>query len=267
MKMTEENANAESHVDSQQEQGEKKPYTDEELKTFTPTSHIEMERVPDNFRPIIENMTRDYKNLAADHTRKAQELAELKKVQEPENYFDDSKKDGVFKDYLKSPLKVISDINSEIAKLEAVIPDDGADEYRKARTQIAYWNGVKDEFSAKRIEVSEKHRQAEIEEAKITAELGPDRQALLEYAKENGISEKDFKSKPALRASVKKWYAADHASETANKKQVKQSPHKASSPAGQSSGGADAGDIDEFDPNLSTEERIALSRKRRAAGG
>ncbi len=236
------------------------PYTDDELKTFTPTSHIEMDRVPENYRPIIENMTRDYKNLAADHTKKAQELAELKKVPETETYFDDQKKDGVFKDYLKNPVKVIGEIHAEIAKLEAVIPDDGADEYRKARQQIAYWSGIKDEFLAKRLEVSENQRRKEADEAKVLGELGQDAQTLIDYAKSIGFSEKEFKTKPAVREIIKKQYAIERATETAKQKETKPNPHKAAAPAG--SKGGEGNEPEDDESNLPLAERIKKSEAR-----
>ncbi len=235
-------------------------YTAEELAALTPTD-IDLDRVDPAVRPFVENTIRDYKELQADHTRKSQELSELKKTEEI--YFDDPNKNSVFKDYVKNPLKVIADINNEIAKLEAVIPEDGADNYRAARKTIAQWNAVKDEFQAKRTEISEKNRQAELEEAKLAAELGKDAPALLEYGKGLGFSEKDFRSKPELRAALKNAFKISNAATTAQKKEQKGSPHKAAGPSGGAAGGG--GDQDVFDPNLSTEERIALFRKNKAA--
>jgi hypothetical protein len=236
------------------------PYTDDELKTFTPTSHIEMERVPENYRPIIENMTRDYKNLAADHTKKAQELAELKRVPETETYFEDTKKDGVFKDYLKNPVKVIGEIHAEIAKLEANVKFDGSDEDRQSRSQIAYWNGIKDEFLAKRIEVSEKQRLSEADEAKVLGELGQDAQTLIEFAKTQGFSEKDFKKNKAIREAVSKLYKAENALATASKKETKPNPHKAAAPAG--SKGNEGDQVEDDESNLPLAERIKKSEAR-----
>lgn len=245
-------------------------YTPEELADLHPTE-VDIERVDPAARPIVEKTIKEYKSLQGDHTKKSQELAELKKTQgqEQETYFEDSKKDGVFKDYLKNPHKVVSDINAEIANLESIIPDDGAEEYRKARRQIAYWNGIKDEFSTKRIEVSEKRRESEIAETRLAAELGQDAPTLQEYARTLGFSDVDFRSKPELRAAVKEAYKVAHAGDTGRHKEVKPKPHKAGAPAGQTGGGSGSGGdtIDEFDPNLSTEDRIALGRKRRAAGG
>jgi hypothetical protein len=214
-------------------------YTADELKAITPTN-IDLDRVAPEARPIVENAIRDYKALETDYTKKSQELAELKKApSEPELFFpNDQRKETVFKDYLKTPVKILSDINNEIAKLEAVLPDDGIDEYRAARQNIAYWNGIKDEFSAKRIEVIEHKRDQEISEAKINAELGEEAHALFDYGRSLGFSDKDIKSKPELRASVKHLYELANAGKTAHKKEVKPTPHKAATPSGQS--GTDA---------------------------
>ena len=191
-----------------------------------------------------------------DERRKRQHLEQqLSQAQpEPETYFDDPKKDGVFKDYLKSPLKVISDINTEIANLEAVIPDDGADEYRKARKMIAFWNGVKDEFQAKRFEVSEKSRSEEIAASKVAGELGADFNTLLDFAKQSGFSEREFKTRPVIRTLVKNAYTAAHAAEAALKKETKPKPHQAAKPAGDGGGGG--GDNEDDELNLSVAERI-----------
>ena len=245
----------------------KVPYTAEELKALTPTSDIDMDRVPETVRPVIENMTRDYKALAGDYTKKSTELADLKRVPETETYFEDAKMDGVFKDYLKAPSKVLKDINAEIANLEAVIPDDGAEEYRKARRQIAYWTGIKDEFQTKRLEVSDKQRNAELAEARLAAELGQEATVLVEYAKTLGFSERDFKNKPELRASVKKMYIVANPGKG---KVIPPNPHQAAAPSGEAGGGM-GGDgekvLEELNPNLSTADRIEAMRRRKAAGG
>jgi len=241
-------------------------YTAEELENLHPTA-IDIERVDPAARPIVEKTIKEYKSLQGDHTKKSQELAELKKTQgqEQESFFEDPKKDGVFKDYLKNPLKVVGDINAEIANLEAVIPEDGADEYRKARRQIAYWNGIKDEFSTKRIEVSEKHRKTEVDEAKLAAELGDDLPTLQEYAKTLGFSEADFKRKPEIRIAVKNAYKITHADESGGRKEVKPRPHVAGRPAGQAGGGA-GGESEEDETNLSVSERIKRSEARLGHG-
>ena len=232
-------------------------YTAEELDALHPTA-IDLERVDPVARPIVEKTIKEYKSLQGDYTRKSQELSELKKTEEV--FFEDTQKNTVFRDYLKDPLKVIRDINAEIANLESVIPDDGAAQYRNARLTIAQWNGIKDEFSTKRLEVSEKSRQSEIAEAKLSAELGTDATSLLEYAKGLGFSERDFKSKPELRAALKTTYKLANAANSAKSKEVKLLPHKAAAPSG---GSGDSGDsfTKAFDPNISTEERIALFRK------
>jgi hypothetical protein len=235
-------------------------YTAEELEALHPTA-IDLDRVDPAARPIVEKTIKEYKSLQADHTRKSQELSELKKTEEI--FFEDPNKNSVFKDYIKNPLKVIADINGEIAKLEAVIPEDGADQYRAARRTIAQWTAIKDEFQEKRAEISEKSRQAELDEAKLVAELGADAPALLEYAKGLGFSEKDFKSKPELRAALKNTFKLSNAASSAQKKETKGSPHKAAGPSG--GAGGSGGEQDIFDPNLSTEDRIALFRKNKAA--
>jgi hypothetical protein len=240
-------------------------YSTEELEALHPTA-IDLDRVDPAARPIVEKTIKEYKSLQGDYTRKTQELSELKKTVPEEKYFDDSSKDTVFKDYLKTPLKVIGDINSEIAKLETVIPEDGAEVYRNARRTIAQWQAIKDEFREKRSEVSSRSREDELAEAKLTAELGVDAAALIEYAKGLGFSERDFKGKPELRAALRKTYEVSNADNTAKLKERKSVPHKAaptSGGGGSGSTGKDSNNV--FDPEMSTEERIALFRKKRAA--
>jgi len=235
-------------------------YTPEELKSLTPTD-IDLERVDPSYRPIVENTIRDYKNLQADHTRKAQELAELKRKPELETYFEDSKKDEVFKTYLESPLKVISDINREIAKDESVIPDDGADEYRAARLRIANWNAIKDEFTAKRMEVAESHKRTEMADSQLNAELGENTQDIKDYAQTIGLTVKDLRTKPELRTALKTMYAAAHPGKG---KEVKTLPHKPTKPSGEAGGGGGGEHESDLDAelNLSVAERIRASEKR-----
>lgn len=194
-----------------------------------------------------------------DERRKRQDLeAKLAAIPaEPETHFEDTVKDAAFKDYLKNPHKVISDINSKIADLEAVIPDDGAEEYRKARRAIAGWNAIKDEFQGKRIEISERQRQTETAESKLQTELGDKAQVIVDYAKTLGFSEKDLRAKPELRTAVKKMYATAHPGEG---KEVKPTPHKATAPGGKS-------ELDEVKPldtsKMSDEEWFANHNKQR----
>ena len=184
--------------------------------------------------------------------------------QEPDRYFDDQQKDSVFKEYLRAPGKALAEINVQIANLEAVIPDDGADEYRKARRQIAYWNGIKDEFSEKRIEVSEQRREMELAEERVSSELGQDAAALIDYAKAFGFSERDFKMKPELRKSVKRLYDIANAATTVKRKEVKVLPQKIAQTSG--NGGDGGGDDEEkilMNPDTPTDVRMAIWRKRK----
>jgi hypothetical protein len=213
---------------------EAKPvYSAEELEALHPTA-IDLERVAPEARPIVEKTIKEYKSLQADYTRKSQELSSLKEVKTEETYFSDKNKNDVFLDFLKTPMKVLGDINSEISRLESVIPDDGAEEYRAARKTIAQWQAIKDEFREKKLEVSTRKQQEEVAEAKLVAELGKDAPALLEHAKELGYSEKDFRTKANLREALKKTYKLSHAAEIAQGKEVKPSPHKAAAPSGAS---------------------------------
>ena len=238
----------------------KSVYSAEELEALHPTA-IDLERVDPAARPIVEKTIKEYKSLQADYTRKSQEISELKKAAPPEEkYFEDATKDSVFKDYLKTPVKVLGDINSEIARLETVIPDDGIEEYRRARKTIAQWQAIKDEFREKRSEVS----RYEIAEAKVNAELGENASALIEYAKGLGFSERDFKSKPELRTALRKTYEVSNADKTAALKERKSVPHRAAPTSGSGGGGAGE-ETDVFDPKMSTEERIARFRKNKAA--
>lgn len=238
----------------------KQPYTPDELKALTPTSEIDMARVPEPFRPVIENMTRDYKELQSGYTKTAQELAEFKKTPEPEqSYFDDPKKDGVFKDYLKNPIKVLGDINNEIANLESVVPDDGVEEFRKARRQIAYWNGIKDEFGIKKAEIFEKRRETEVSESKLNTELGVDAATMIKHAESLGFTKRDLMARPELRDGIKKLYLMANPGKG---KEVKPIPQKAVKPSGEAGGGG--GGLDEEDEtNLPVAERIAREEKRK----
>jgi hypothetical protein len=242
-------------------------YSAEELESLHPTA-IDLERVDPAARPIVEKTIKEYKSLQGDYTKKTQELSDLKKaaVPEEETYFGDQNKNGVFKDYLKNPLKVLGDINAEISRLETIIPDDGSEEYRKARREIAQWQAIKDEFREKRSEVNYRSQKEEVAEAKLVAELGADAPALIEYAKGLGFSERDFKSKPELRSAIRKAYEIANADKTAQAKERKSAPHKAAPTSGGGGSGSSAGgDDDIFDPKISTEERIARFRKNRAA--
>lgn len=211
-------------------------YTPEEIKGLTPTD-IDIEKVDPSYRPIVENTIRDYKELQADHTRKAQELAELKKTPaQPEVYFQDPAENVAFQTYLEHPVDYLTALSVDIAKYDSIVPDDGIDEYRAARKWVAYLNGVKDRFLAKRIEITETRKNQEILEAKLKGELGDQAQAILDYGKAKGFTEKELKTRPALLEMVKKEYTTANATRTAQKKEVKPMPQKAATPAG---GGAE----------------------------
>ena len=117
---------------------------------------IDLERVDPAARPIVDKTIKEYKSLQADHTRKSQELAELKKAPaHDEVCFEDAAKDTAFKAFLKDPIKTVSDINTEIAKYDPTIPED--------RNAIAYWQNVKDSFAYKSREVDKQNQQSEID--------------------------------------------------------------------------------------------------------
>lgn len=233
-------------------------YTPEELQKLTPTD-IDIEKVDPSYRPIVENTIRDYKALQADHTRKAQELAELKKTpSEPERYFQDPAEDAAFKTYLEHPVDYLTALSVDIAKYDSIIPDDGIDEYRAARKWVAYLNGVKDRFLAKRIEITEARRNNELADAKLQAELGDQAQAILDYGKSQGFTEKELKTRPALLNMVKKEYAAINATRTAAGKEVKPTPQKAAKP----SGGAAEGEAPPLDTSKMTDDEWFAHRQR-----
>jgi hypothetical protein len=236
-------------------------YNAEELESLHPTA-IDVERVDPAVRPIVERTIKEYKLLQGDYTKKTQELADLKKVPEPETYFEDSRKDGVFKDYLKNPIKVVGDINSELSRLESIIPDDGVEQYRQARKEIAYWNGIKDEFSIRRTEVSERQRELLSADEILNKELGPDASAIIEHAKSLGVTEKEFKSKPAIRALVKKDYAIANATRTTVNKEIKPKPQATATTSGEAGGGAGGGNNEEDETKLPVIERIKRAEVR-----
>lgn len=236
-------------------------YTAEELESLHPTA-IDLEKVDPAARPIVEKTIKEYKLLQGDYTKKTQELAEFKKIPEPETYFEDSKKDDVFKDYLKNPIKVVGDINSEISRLESVIPEDGVDQYRQAEKEVAYWNGIKDEFSIKRSEVSERQRESLGVDAKVMQELGENASAIIEHAKSLGFTEREFKSKPAIRSLVKRDYEIANVSKTTAKHELKPKPQSTAKTSGEAGGGAGGANTEEDESNLSVTERISRQEKR-----
>lgn len=212
-------------------------YTPEELSGLTPTG-IDIDRVDPAVRPIVENTIRDYKELQADHTKKAQELAELKKAPpEPEVYFSDPNENTAFQKYLERPADYLTALSMDIAKHDSVVPDDGIEEYREARRWVAYLNGVKDRFLAKRIEITENMRKQELLDAKLQGELGEQARDIINYGKEKGFTEKELKSRPVLLDMIKKEYLTVNAPKTALKKEVKPTPQKAATPAGEGPSG------------------------------
>jgi hypothetical protein len=183
---------------------------------------------------------------------------------EPERHFHDDRENQVFASFLKDPVSITREFNEEIRQLAGVIPEDGADEYRKAQQRIAYLRGVREQFVAKKMEIGDRQRDQELAEVKLQTELGKDAPVLLDFAKEQGISEKEFRGSPAIRAIIKTAYLAANPGKG---KEVKPTPQKASTPSGAAGGGGGGTEVDEFDPKLTTEQRIELGRKRRAASG
>jgi hypothetical protein len=183
---------------------------------------------------------------------------------ETEKHFSDERENQVFTNFLKDPVSITREFNEEIRNLAGIIPEDGAEEYRKAQQRIAYLRGVREQFVAKKMEISDRKRDQELADVKIQTELGKDAFDLLDYAKTQGISEKEFRSSQAIRTMVKTAYLVANPGKG---KEVKPLPQKSSTPSGERGAGGDVKEPDEFDPKLSTEERIALGKKRRAAGG
>ena len=233
-------------------------YTPDELKGLTPTD-IDVDKVDPSYRPIVENTIRDYKALQADHTKKAQELAELKKTpSEPEKFFSDPNENTAFQTYLANRVEYLTALSMDIAKYDSVVPDDGIDEYRTARRWVAYLNGVKDRFLAKSIEITETKRNQELTDAKIQGELGEQAQAIIDYGKSKGFTEKELKTRPALLEMVKKEYTTANAAKTATKKEVKPTPQKAATPAGE---GVPAGSTTVDTSKMTDEQWYAYRQK------
>lgn len=234
-------------------------YTQEEIEKLTPTD-IELDRVDPKYRPIVENTIRDYKALQADHTRKAQELAELKRTPpQPETYFQDPSENAAFSVYLENPVDYLSALSLDIAKYDSIVPDDGIDEYRTARKWVAYLNGVKDRFLAKRIDITDSRRNEETTNAKLREELGVEAQNIIDYGKTKGFTEKELKSRPVLLEMVKKEYSVANASRTAIKKEVKPPPQKASTPSGEGLADDSGGKVDTS--KMSDSEWFAFRQK------
>ncbi len=241
-------------------------YTPEELAGLTPTD-IDIEKVDPSYRPIVENTIRDYKELQADHTRKSQELAELKKTPEqPEVFFKDPAENAAFQTYLEHPVDYLTALSVDIAKYDSIVPDDGIEEYRAARKWVAYLNGVKDRFLAKRIEITEARRNNELTDAKIKTDLGEEAQAILDFGRLKGFTEKELKTRPVLLEMVKKEYLTANATRSATRKEVKATPQKAATPSGAGAGEAPPIDTskmsdDEWYAHNQRERKEMLRRK------
>lgn len=217
---------------------EKQPYTPEELEALHPME-IDLERVEPASRPIVEKTVTEYKALQGTYTKASQELAELKRTEkpsEPVRYFTEPKKDEVFKQYLKEPLKVITEINAEIVRLSGIKDDVTNPDYETAAQNIAYWSGVKDEFFFKKDEISNLIREMEILDAKINVELGENTEKIREYARNLGLSNVDFR-KPQLRASIIEMYKLANAGKSADGKEIKPKAPKLAGAAGAAGGG------------------------------
>lgn len=232
-----------------------KLYTPEELEALHPVE-IDLERVDPVSRPIVEKTIKEYKTLQGTYTKTSQELAELRKEKPPEptKHFDDPQKNEVFEQYLKEPLKVVSNINTEIMRLSGIRPViNGEDnpEYETAQKNIAYWNGIKDEFTFKKDEIITRKKDVEILDAKINIELGDKAGEIREYANNLGFSDADLR-KPQLRKSVVEMYKVANAGKTADGKLKKPTPPNLASPAGSTGGGTgqkpltEVNDINEY---------------------
>jgi hypothetical protein len=87
---------AEGPTETEAGEGEESFYSPDELEALHPKD-IDLERVTPEARPIVEKTIKEYKSLMADHTRRAQENAELKRsLEKPkkenrtiDDYFED----------------------------------------------------------------------------------------------------------------------------------------------------------------------------------
>ena len=245
-------------VTTTQEPQELTPYTDEELAALAEKGE-DFDR-----RRLTPAQAAIQKTFEKGYTPKFQEAADLRKKAEaiiaraeetPEVHYEDPKKNRAFIDYLENPVRVVADINAEIARLEGVTPidDEGhpnTQQYRQARSAIAYWNGIKDEFSVKRTVIVDQKR-----------DLGEEGQKMEAYAVALGFTRQEFRSKPELRKRIQALHEVAAAAETGKSKEVVKGAPKLAIQTG--GGGGVTGGRDAFDPKLSPEERIGMWREQK----
>ena len=241
-------------------------YTNEEIESI-----LAEDGVFDRKRLTPEQMV-IYKTFERGTTKKFQDAAKLRREAEeilarakqssPDPYYDDPEKNRLFGDYIKDPVRFNSIVNSEIARLEGVEPitDDGMvnPQFKQARQTISQWMQIKDEFSFKREGINESRRERD----RVQMQLGTNAEQLLAYAKAAGFSENEFIARPEIRELVKRDYERGSAVKSADGKKVVKLPPKLANQGGGGNNFQPSKD-DEFDPSLSTEERIARGRARR----
>lgn len=240
------------------------PYTDEEFGKVS-FEDIDRGRLTVEQQKLYDRLNPQFNTLKSDHTRKSQELAELKKTPPtPETYFNgDPQREQDFSYFLKDPSGAVTAINARLRQLRAV--DSESSDYSSAQQWIAYYEDIKDQFPLKRTDIMESRMRQETETAKTKAELGEHAEAIEQYALELGYSATDFRTNPKIRQAVKKTYEISNAATIAARKEVKPTPQKTVTPSGQVAGGGGTPDEDAWaDPNISTEDRIALWRKNKS---
>jgi len=231
----------------------KVPYTPDEMKSLD-FDQIDTSRIPDEMQPFYKAMQASYGKKTMTLAEQRKELEREREAQTPKTYFEDPKKNDIFMDYLKSPVKVVSDINAEIAKLESdetIYDDEGRVDVKKQsanRRAIAYWNGIKDEFSLKRQEVIERRRKSEVDESRIASELGENALKIEEYALSLGFSREDFLSKPKVREAAKKAFNIANVPISVRAKELKEAPKKLATQGG-STVASKEDDLDKLSPS------------------
>jgi len=258
--------------------GDETPYTMDELLKL-PYSMIDLKRVPPEHKPLVDKLARDYEGMQQDYTRKTMELAEEKRKIEDrtkeETYFTDNNKNTVFKEYLDNPIKITSEINTEISKLRRVprqVNGEDNPQYDQAQQAIDYWNNLKDEFSLKRQLELEKRHDAKISSMNLSTLAGKDAQKLKDFAITTlGYTESDYKEftseKNPERAArfikgIQKSFAIVSARKSADTKIIKDKPNKLTKPSGSAGAGGKGENLDNMTIDEFVKKRNEASMKR-----
>jgi len=248
---------------------EKQPYTPEELREL-----INSGATLDTSRLSLEGQAL-MKSFQAGYNSKFQEIAEMRKQLEAERTAQLSPKERIFQSYMQNPAQIVSEINAEIEKLEAVNPyDDG---YTQARQNIAKLNALKDDLAYRRqshmdqqMRVGSVVQEVKTEIVKAIPDFEKRQPALTKLAQEIGFSMKEISTLTdprivgPLAATVTKAlntvYEKLNAINSAEKKEKKDAP----APLARAGAGGDTSQGKDKDPaQMSMSEYRAWRNKKK----